>query len=396
MELRGSRRRTQQIDRRGDRRGRPRSHIQRHRRHREEPSAPRGRGAASTPTGTPSGAPAPTSPPPACRSAVSRRCFPPTSRPASPPPACCDGPSRRCTSRPPAGRSCWRSTTPTCSTRRPPRWSTWSPAPSRPRSSARCAAASRSRCRSAHCGRTISSTSPSSPRWPSTTCADLLAEMLDGPVESPSAERLWRLSAGNALLLRELVIAAHASGEMIQLFRRMAVDRPARARPEPHRADRRPHRAAQPRCPHRRRARRPRRADRRRAARAGDGRRRRRARGGPRADPGGRGRPAGQRTAGAPALRRGGAQALPGDAHPPAEGPARRPDREGGRAPPRRPAAGRRVAARLGHGAGPGAAARRRRAGVRPVRRAAGRPAGPRPRSTPVAASTRPSCSPRS
>ena len=72
----------------------------------------------------------PTSPPPACRSAVSRRCCPPTSRPASPPPACCAGPSTRCTSRPPAGRSCWRSTTPTCSTRRPPRWSTWSPAPS--------------------------------------------------------------------------------------------------------------------------------------------------------------------------------------------------------------------------------------------------------------------------
>ncbi len=93
--------------------------------------------------------------------------------------------------------------------------------------------------------------------------ADLLAEMLDGPVESPSAERLWRLSAGNALLLRELVIAAHASGEMIRTVRGMAVDRPARARPQPHRADRRPHRAAQPRRPHRRRARRPRRADRR-------------------------------------------------------------------------------------------------------------------------------------
>ena len=48
--------------------------------------------------------------------------------------------------------------------------------------------------------------------------ADLLAEMLGGPVDSPSADRLWRLSAGNALMLRELVIAAHASGEMTQSY----------------------------------------------------------------------------------------------------------------------------------------------------------------------------------
>ena len=128
---------------------------------------------------------APTSPPPACRSAGSRRCFPPTSRPACPPPACCAGPSRRCTSRPPAGRSCWRSTTPTCSTRRRPRWSTWSPAPSSA-TVARHAAQRRAGpdCRSAHCGRTIWSTGSSSPRWPSDDVADLLAEMLDGPVDS--------------------------------------------------------------------------------------------------------------------------------------------------------------------------------------------------------------------
>jgi DNA-binding CsgD family transcriptional regulator len=48
--------------------------------------------------------------------------------------------------------------------------------------------------------------------------AHLLAQMLDGPVDSPSAERLWRLSAGNALILRELVIAAHAAGEMIRSY----------------------------------------------------------------------------------------------------------------------------------------------------------------------------------
>jgi DNA-binding CsgD family transcriptional regulator len=35
----------------------------------------------------------------------------------------------------------------------------------------------------------------------------LLIEMLGGPVDSASAERLWRVSAGNALMLRELVIA---------------------------------------------------------------------------------------------------------------------------------------------------------------------------------------------
>lgn len=46
----------------------------------------------------------------------------------------------------------------------------------------------------------------------------LLAEMLGGPIDSTSAERLWRLSAGNALLLRELVIAAHASEEITSAY----------------------------------------------------------------------------------------------------------------------------------------------------------------------------------
>jgi DNA-binding CsgD family transcriptional regulator len=53
------------------------------------------------------------------------------------------------------------------------------------------------------------------------TAADnkaLLAEMLGGPVDSSSAERLWRLSAGNPLLLRELVIAASDSGELTRLY----------------------------------------------------------------------------------------------------------------------------------------------------------------------------------
>jgi DNA-binding CsgD family transcriptional regulator len=51
-----------------------------------------------------------------------------------------------------------------------------------------------------------------------TDSADLLARMLDGPVDPVSAERLWRLSAGNALLLRELVIAAQGSDELDQVY----------------------------------------------------------------------------------------------------------------------------------------------------------------------------------
>jgi DNA-binding CsgD family transcriptional regulator len=47
---------------------------------------------------------------------------------------------------------------------------------------------------------------------------DLLREMLDGPVDSASVDRLWRLSAGNALLLRELVIAARTGGELTTAY----------------------------------------------------------------------------------------------------------------------------------------------------------------------------------
>jgi DNA-binding CsgD family transcriptional regulator len=47
---------------------------------------------------------------------------------------------------------------------------------------------------------------------------EMLAEMLGGPVESASAERLWRLSDGNALLLRELVLAALAGEEMTSVY----------------------------------------------------------------------------------------------------------------------------------------------------------------------------------
>ncbi|MFC0527908.1 helix-turn-helix transcriptional regulator [Phytohabitans kaempferiae] len=46
----------------------------------------------------------------------------------------------------------------------------------------------------------------------------LLTEMLAGPVDTASADRLWRLSAGNPLLLRELVIAASATDELTRLY----------------------------------------------------------------------------------------------------------------------------------------------------------------------------------
>ncbi|MBO4208543.1 helix-turn-helix transcriptional regulator [Micromonospora echinofusca] len=51
-----------------------------------------------------------------------------------------------------------------------------------------------------------------------TDTADLLAAILGGPVDDPSAERLWRLSGGNPLLVRELVLAANASGELTRRY----------------------------------------------------------------------------------------------------------------------------------------------------------------------------------
>jgi DNA-binding CsgD family transcriptional regulator len=44
--------------------------------------------------------------------------------------------------------------------------------------------------------------------------AELLGQVLGGPVDSASVDRLWQLSQGNALLLRELVIAARSSGDI--------------------------------------------------------------------------------------------------------------------------------------------------------------------------------------
>jgi DNA-binding CsgD family transcriptional regulator len=48
--------------------------------------------------------------------------------------------------------------------------------------------------------------------------ADLLQQVLGGPVDSASVDRLWQLSQGNALLLRELVIAARSSGEINESY----------------------------------------------------------------------------------------------------------------------------------------------------------------------------------
>jgi DNA-binding CsgD family transcriptional regulator len=47
---------------------------------------------------------------------------------------------------------------------------------------------------------------------------DLLTEMLGGPVEAASAQRLARLAAGNALLLRELVLAVSGGGEITRTY----------------------------------------------------------------------------------------------------------------------------------------------------------------------------------
>ncbi|QGN50430.1 LuxR C-terminal-related transcriptional regulator [Micromonospora sp. WMMD558] len=56
-----------------------------------------------------------------------------------------------------------------------------------------------------------------SPMDPADT-AGLLAAILDGPVDAGSADRLWRLSAGNPLLLRELVHAASGTGELTSTY----------------------------------------------------------------------------------------------------------------------------------------------------------------------------------
>ncbi len=52
----------------------------------------------------------------------------------------------------------------------------------------------------------------------STESNDLLTDMLGSPVESSTALRLARLSDGNPLLLRELVMAAKSGGEMVRTF----------------------------------------------------------------------------------------------------------------------------------------------------------------------------------
>lgn len=49
-------------------------------------------------------------------------------------------------------------------------------------------------------------------------CADLLTQVLGGPVDSTSVDRLWQLSQGNALLLRELVLAATSAGKIVEQF----------------------------------------------------------------------------------------------------------------------------------------------------------------------------------
>ena len=172
--------------------------LQRQRGHRQEPVAARGRQRACPPTGTRSGSPRPTPPPPACRSAGSPRCCRPTSRRACSPAGllrwAVDA-LHRAGRRPAA--SCSPSTTPTCSTRCRRRWSTYV-ARVRERHSARHAAHRRAgpATRSARCGRTTwssSSSSARSTRRRPPTCCRRCSAARSTPA---SVDRLWQLSAG--------------------------------------------------------------------------------------------------------------------------------------------------------------------------------------------------------
>ncbi|MCW3815498.1 LuxR C-terminal-related transcriptional regulator [Micromonospora sp. DR5-3] len=51
-----------------------------------------------------------------------------------------------------------------------------------------------------------------------TETTGLLAAILDGPVDAKTSERLFQLSAGNPLLLRELVLAASGGGELRRTY----------------------------------------------------------------------------------------------------------------------------------------------------------------------------------
>jgi len=48
--------------------------------------------------------------------------------------------------------------------------------------------------------------------------AKLLHEVLGGPMDSNSVDRLWHLAQGNALLLRELILAAQAGGDVTEAY----------------------------------------------------------------------------------------------------------------------------------------------------------------------------------
>src|SRR6266540_3234182 len=51
-----------------------------------------------------------------------------------------------------------------------------------------------------------------------TETAELLHRVLGGAVDTASVERLWQLSQGNALLLRELIISAWSAGDMVEAY----------------------------------------------------------------------------------------------------------------------------------------------------------------------------------
>jgi DNA-binding CsgD family transcriptional regulator len=51
-----------------------------------------------------------------------------------------------------------------------------------------------------------------------TETAELLSQVFGGSVDRTSVDRLWQLSQGNALLLRELVISARSAGDMTEAY----------------------------------------------------------------------------------------------------------------------------------------------------------------------------------
>ena len=174
--------------------------------------------AALPPTGTPSGRSRPAPPRPRSPSAGWSRCSRRSSRRASPPPASCAGRWTCCNSRRPAGGSCSRSTTRTCSTRRRRRWCTWSPASD---NATVVGTSARRRAAPAADPRPVDRR-PGRPRRAEAAAAGrdhrLLSAILEGPVDAASADRLGRLSAGQPAAAARAGASPPTGGELTRTY----------------------------------------------------------------------------------------------------------------------------------------------------------------------------------